>query len=221
MFSKIFFSSNFLWVEIILYIHKRYSSVVQSCPTLCDPWTAACQASPFFTISQSLFKLMSIASVIPSNHFILYHPVLLPSIFPTIGSFPRSKLFSSGGQSIGASASRISPSNENSGKPRRHSWKWKSLSNAWLCDPMDYTVHGILQSRILEWVAVLFSRASSQPGIKPRSLALQADSLPAELPGKPRRRLVITRYSICSSTFLNIVFDLRPHDQFWPSEMWM
>ena len=54
-----------------------------------------------------------------------------------------------------------------------------------LCDPMDYRVHGILQARILEWVAVPFSRGSSQPEIKPRSPALQADSLPAEPPGKP------------------------------------
>ena len=49
-----------------------------------------------------------------------------------------------------------------------------------LHDPMDYTVHGILQARILEWVAIPFSRGSSQP----RSPALQADSLPSEPPGK-------------------------------------
>ena len=55
-----------------------------------------------------------------------------------------------------------------------------------LCDPMDYTVHGILQSRILEWVAFPFSRGSSQPRIELRSPALQADSLPAKPPGKPR-----------------------------------
>ena len=51
-----------------------------------------------------------------------------------------------------------------------------------LCDPMDYTVHGILQTRILEWVAFPFSRGSSQP----RSPALQADSSPAEPQGKPK-----------------------------------
>ena len=55
-----------------------------------------------------------------------------------------------------------------------------------LCDPMDYTVHGILQARILEWVAIPFSRGLPNPGIKPRSLVLQTDSLPTELPGKPR-----------------------------------
>ena len=54
-----------------------------------------------------------------------------------------------------------------------------------LCNLMDYTVHGILQARILEWVAVPFSRGSSQPGVKPRSPSLQVDSLPAEPQGKP------------------------------------
>ena len=51
---------------------------------------------------------------------------------------------------------------------------------------MDYTAHGILQARILEWVAFPFSTGASQPGIKPRSPATQADSLPAELQGKPK-----------------------------------
>ena len=40
--------------------------------------------------------------------------------------------------------------------------KWKSLSRVQLCDPMDYTVHGILQAKTLEWVAFPFSRGSSQ-----------------------------------------------------------
>ena len=51
---------------------------------------------------------------------------------------------------------------------------------------MDYTVHGFLQARILEWVAFPFSRGSSQPRDRTRSLALQVDSLPAEPPGKPK-----------------------------------
>ena len=54
-----------------------------------------------------------------------------------------------------------------------------------LCDPMDYTVHGILQARILEWAAFPFSGRSSQPRDKLRSPALQANSLPAEPQGKP------------------------------------
>ena len=56
-------------------------------------------------------------------------------------------------------------------------------------DPMDCnlpgsSVHGILQSRILEWVAISFFRDVPEPGIEPRSPALQADSLPTEPPGK-------------------------------------
>ena len=52
-----------------------------------------------------------------------------------------------------------------------------------LCNPRDYIVHGILQARILEWVA--FPGDLPNPGIKLGSLALQADSLPTELSGKP------------------------------------
>ena len=70
------------------------------------PWTAARQASLSITNSQSLFKFMSIESVMPSNHLILYCLLLLlSSSFPTIRSFLRSQFFASGGQSIGASAS--------------------------------------------------------------------------------------------------------------------
>ena len=54
-----------------------------------------------------------------------------------------------------------------------------------LCNPMDYTVHGILQARILERVAVPFSRGSSQPRDEPRSPALQTDSLSSEPQGSP------------------------------------
>ena len=54
------------------------------------------------------------------------------------------------------------------------------------CDPMDHTVYGILQARILEWVAFLSPADLPHPGLKPRSLVLQADSLPAEPQGSPR-----------------------------------
>ena len=82
------------------------SSVAQSCLTLCNPWTAARQTSLSINSSWSLLKLMSIESVKPSNCLILSRPLLLlPSIFPSIRSFPMSQLFPSGGQSIGVSAS--------------------------------------------------------------------------------------------------------------------
>ena len=66
----------------------QFSSVAQSCPTLCDPWTTARQASLSVTNSRSPPKPMSIESVMPSNHLILCHSLLLlPSIFPSIRVF--------------------------------------------------------------------------------------------------------------------------------------
>ena len=65
------------------------SSVAKSCRTLCNPMNCTCQASLSFAISWSLLKLMSIESVMPSNHLILCQPLLLlPSIFPSIRIFP-------------------------------------------------------------------------------------------------------------------------------------
>ena len=63
-----------------------------------------------------------------------------------------------------------------------------------LCDPMvyfqpDFSVHGILQARILEWFAIFFSRGSSNLGIELGSPALQADSLLSEPPGKPNKAI--------------------------------
>ena len=80
----------------VLGSEPRFSSAqVLSCARLfVTPWTAAHQASLSFTISQSLLKLMSIESVIPCNHFILCHPLLLlPSIFPSTGVFSNESAF--------------------------------------------------------------------------------------------------------------------------------
>ena len=79
------------------------------------PWTVARQASLSVTNSRSLLKLMSIESVMPSNHLILCHPLLLPpSNFPALGSFPMSQLFDQLPKYWSFSFS-ISPSNEHSG----------------------------------------------------------------------------------------------------------
>ena len=80
------------------------------------PWTAAYQASLSITNSQSLLKLMSIESVMPSNHLILCHPLLLPSIFPIIRVFSneQSVLLIRWPKDWSFSFS-ISPSNEHSG----------------------------------------------------------------------------------------------------------
>ena len=70
------------------------------------PWTAGQEASLSFNISRSLLKLLSIESVMSSNHLILCHPLLLlPSIFPSIRVFSNESVLCISGQSIGVSAS--------------------------------------------------------------------------------------------------------------------
>ena len=77
------------------------------------PWTAAHQASLSFTISWSLLKFIFTESVMPSNHLILCHSLLLlPSIFSSNLSFLMSQLFASGGQKSWSFSFSISPSNE-------------------------------------------------------------------------------------------------------------
>ena len=66
----------------------QFDSVTQPCPTLCDPMDCRTPGLPVYHQPQSLLKLKSIESVIPSNHLILFHPLLLlPSIFPSIRVF--------------------------------------------------------------------------------------------------------------------------------------
>ena len=80
------------------------------------PWTAACQASLSFTTSWSLPKLMSIESVMPSNHVILCHPLLfLPSIFPGIRVFSNESALPIRWPKYWSFSFNISPSNEHSG----------------------------------------------------------------------------------------------------------
>ena len=121
-----------------IYNHTcdEFSSVTQSCLTLCDPWTAACQASLPITNSRSLLKLMSIKSVMPPNHLILRHPLLLlPSIFPSIRVLSNESALRIRWPKDWSFSFSISPSNEHSG--------WISFRMDW----MDlFTVQGTLKS---------------------------------------------------------------------------
>ena len=110
--------------EIITRSHKwifwddQFSSVqLLSCVQLfATPWTAAHQASLSITNSRSLFKLMSIESVMPSHHLILCHPLLLPpSIFPSIRIFSSESVLHIRWPNCWSFSFRISPSNEYSG----------------------------------------------------------------------------------------------------------
>ena len=70
-------------------MYRIFSSVqsLSRVQLFATPWAAACQASLSITNSRSLLKFMSVESVMPSNHLILCHPLLLLSIFPSIGVF--------------------------------------------------------------------------------------------------------------------------------------
>ena len=88
----------------------QYSSVTQSCPTLCGPINCSTPGLLSITSSRSLLKLMSIKLVMPSSYLILCCPLLLlPPIPPNIRFFQMSHLFAWGGQSTGVSASASVP----------------------------------------------------------------------------------------------------------------
>ena len=93
--------------------------VVQLLSRVClfvTPWTATCQPSLSFTISWSLLKLMSVESVMPSNHLILCYPLLLlPSIFPSIRVFSNESALYIRWPKYWSFNFSISPSNEYSG----------------------------------------------------------------------------------------------------------
>ena len=90
--------------------------VAKSCLTFCYPMDCISQASLSSTISPSLLKLMSIESVIPSNHLILCHPLLLlPSIFPNISVFSSELAFHINWLKYWSFSFSISPSSEYSG----------------------------------------------------------------------------------------------------------
>ena len=96
--------------------YKSVTSVTQLCPTLCDPWTATCQASLSVTNSQRLLKLMSTELVMPSNHLILSHPLLLLlSIFSNTRVFSNESVFCIRWTKYWSLSFSISPSNVHSG----------------------------------------------------------------------------------------------------------
>ena len=92
---------------------------------------------------------------------------------------------------------------------------WSTLRDLMNCSPLGSSVHGILQARILQWVAISFSRDLPDPGIEsmvPVSPALQADSLPSEPSGKPL-------FQICFILLDNssVGFSLRCKKNFGPT----
>ena len=102
------------WGRVLVL--PQFSSVARLCPTLATPWTAARQASLSVTNSRSLLTLMSIESVMPSNHLILCRPLLLPpSVIPSISVFSYESVLHIRWPKYWSFSFSISPSKEYSG----------------------------------------------------------------------------------------------------------
>ena len=157
------------------------------------PWTAARQASLSITNSQSSPKLLSIELVMPSNHLILCHPfLLLPSIFPSIRVFLNESALRIRWPKYWSFSFNISPCNEHPGVI--------SFRMDWLdLLAVQGTLKSLLQHHSSKasvlWRSAFFIVQLSHPHMTTgktialtrgslRSLALQADSLPSEPPGK-------------------------------------
>ena len=182
---------------VCVYTNKNisvYVYIVQSLSHVwlfATPWPAACQASVFFTISQSLLKLIFIESMMPSNYLILCHPLLLlPSIFPSIRVF--SNELESGGQSTGASASAsVLPKDIQSWFPlgltgliSLLSVQFNSVAQSCptLCDPMNRSTPGLpVHHKLPEFTQTHVHRVSD--AIQP-SQPLSSPSPPAPSPSQ-------------------------------------
>ena len=113
--SRVFTSTTFQKHQ---FFNTQFSSVqlLSQVQLFATPWTAVCQASPSITNSWSLLKLMSIESVMPSNHLILYCPLLLlPSIFPSIRVFSNESALRVRWPKYWSFSFNISPSSEHPG----------------------------------------------------------------------------------------------------------
>ena len=116
-FSLLSFSWFFCIIHVCVYINicmYTYMLYWLNCIWLVGtPWTAAGQTPLSLTISRSLSKFMSFASVMPPSHLIFWHPLLLcPQFFPASGTFPISWLFTSDDQNTGVSASFLPMSSQ-------------------------------------------------------------------------------------------------------------
>ena len=107
-----------LTLQLLIHSSHQFSSVqsLSRVRLFVTPWTATCQASLSITNSQSSLKLMSIELVMPSNHLILWHPLLLPpSIFPSMRVFSNESALHIRWLKYWSFSFNISPSNENPG----------------------------------------------------------------------------------------------------------
>ena len=103
-------------LDMFQFVSVQFISVTHLCPTLCNPMDCHMPVSLSITNSQSLLKLMSIESVMPPNHLILYCPLPFPpSIFPRIRVFSKESALCLRWPNYWSFSFSISPSNEHSG----------------------------------------------------------------------------------------------------------
>ena len=99
-------------ISVSEHVSVQFSSVTQLCPTLCDSMDCS---TPGLPVHHQLLKLMSIELVMPSNYLILCHPLLPPSIFPSIRVFSNESVLCIRRPNCWSLSFSISPSNEYSG----------------------------------------------------------------------------------------------------------
>ena len=164
--------------RLLLLLHWQAGSLplvivkLLSCvQILVTPWTAAHQSSPSFTISWSLLKLMSVESMMPSNHLILCHPLLLlPSIFLSIRVFSNESALCLRGPKYWSFST--SPSNEYSGLI--------SFRMDWLGIP---AVQGTLKSLFQHHSLIQFSHSVLPNSLRPHGLQQTRLPCPSPTPG--------------------------------------
>ena len=165
----------------VAYGISSVSSVAQSCPTLCDPMDCSTPGLPGVipTNSWGLLKLMSMESVVPSNHLILCHPLLLPpSVFPSIRVFSSESVLCIRWPKYWSFSFSISPSNEHSGLissrmdwldihsylplwASRHHCRHSFLASSCLIFQQDYPSTGFFTHTSQEGFREAFSEQSS------------------------------------------------------------
>ena len=142
--------------------NHQFSSVhlLSHVQVFATPWTAARQASLSTTNSQSLLKLMSIESVMPSNHLILGHPLLLPtSVIPSIRGFSSESAFCMRWPKYWSFSLSISPSNEHPGLiSLRMGWlDLRAVQGPRKSLPQHFSHGGVCVSVRLQFVPLFFS----------------------------------------------------------------
>ena len=155
---------NLLYVPKVKYV--LLFSLLNPVRFLATPWTAAHQSSLSFTVSRSLLKLMSVDSLMSSNHLILYgHLLLLPSIFPIIRVFSNESALHIRWSNYCSFSFSISLSNEYSGLISfRIDWFDLLAVQKWSIDHLNWYIYS--QSRNLAksgWDSVLFLYQSNKP----------------------------------------------------------